>query len=79
MRLPGSNVKVPSEEILADVIHPLLIMSHDSITEANKLIYATSTVILETRGYKFKIICRENPPWRRNLKTKIKSRRALVD
>ena len=53
-RLPSSRSRIPSEGLLEAVNAALQTIRIVTITETNKLMYATATVIIERLGYKMR-------------------------
>ncbi len=51
-RIPKLSCQVPSEDLLVDVNAALKTIPTGTITDSNKLIHSTATVILEMLGYK---------------------------
>ena len=63
-QIPKLSCQVPSEDLLEDVNAAIRTIPTGNITETNKLIYSTATVILEMLGYKINTgHDKQYPPW----------------
>ena len=67
---------IPSED-LVDVNAALRSILMGTITDTNKLIHSTATVILKMLGYKMGHN-KQYPPWKRRLEAKIRATRREV-
>ncbi|XP_078026514.1 uncharacterized protein LOC144464187 [Epinephelus lanceolatus] len=79
-RILKLSCHVPSDDLLEDVNAALNTMPTRTITETNKLIHSTATVILEMLGYKMDMVhTNQYPPWKRRLEAKIKATQRQVN
>ena len=69
---PSFSSRIFTDSPLEDVNAALQTIPAVTITETNKLIYATTTVILEVLGYKLNM-SKGQYPWRRQLEAKSKA------